>query len=110
MALGLCSCKRLSNKGFCMESTDGYTICIKKENIDCNDYTLIGQRCTAAGIQTDLMGKSYHWSTLEDEGFYNIWGEWKEGFPRHCADGDKDSFTIAAANHFGLCENDDDQN
>ena len=87
----------VANKGFCQKTDKGYEICIKEENIICDD-----SYCKASGISKDLTGKEKHWinsSYAIDEG--EVWcGEGKY------EDEDSKRITCGAASHFGMVKKD----
>ena len=99
IALGLSACARGDEltKGYCQKSTDGHTICIKRENIFCENRSGY-LSCNAAGVMTDLRGESYHWSTSKHE-YHQAW--WVvQGVPCSYVH----TFTANAAKHFGMCK------
>ena len=99
IALGLSACA-IGDKlteGYCQKSTDGHTICIKRENIFCKKRSG-HMSCNAAGVMTDLSGETYHWSTSKHE-YHQSWWAF-QGVPCHWGG----TFTTNAAKHFRMCK------
>ncbi len=83
----------LSNKGFCQKTKNGYTICIKEENISCNGDSW----CQASGTSKDLTGKEEHWTSR------HLFGR-QYSVVRHCSMGEDEYYstiTCRAARRFG---------
>ena len=76
--VSLTGCDVFANKGFCQKTDQGYEICIKKENISCEEKTRdywntmpgpgLGKHvrykkymCAASGISKSLTGEENHW-------------------------------------------------
>ena len=98
--VSITGCDAIANKGFCQKTDKGYEICIKEENISCNDGRNKSgwwSYCEAAGISIDLTGKEKHWTS-----------RWRKG-NNHTLDDRaicnqntiKNEITCIAAEHFG---------
>ena len=88
-----------TDKGFCQKTDKGYEICIKEENISCNDGRNKSgwwSDCEAAGISIDLTGKEKHWTSRWH--VYN--GNYRDAAlcNKHSINED---ITCIAASHFG---------
>lgn len=87
------------SKGHCMNTTRGYEICVKPDEVDCETDSAGDIKCSAYGTRTSLTveGEKEHWSTSQEENSFddNLWckigGELRN----------TDSFTCEAAKVHG---------
>ena len=73
LAIGLsstsCSFIEGLTKGYCMKTTDGMNVCIKAENLSCNDIKENAGKyiwCKASGMLEDNTGYKAQWSTASE--------------------------------------------
>ena len=73
--VSITGCDAIANKGFCQKTDKGYEICIKEENITCEqiedipgDNTRRTPYCKASGIKIDLVGVEKHWIASDPYG------------------------------------------
>jgi len=95
-----CGLTESISKGHCMESTDGYEVCIKSSGVDCETDSVGDVKCSAFGRISSLSGgEDEHWSTSKESlsnDSDHIWCKLQNGTEYR----NENSYTCDAAKHF----------